>query len=157
MVAGRKEKEVGITFVIPGPPKGKARARTFYNPKLKRMQSITPDGTVLYENLIKTSYIEAATEEAFKGYFDKEPLSVAITAVYDIPKSAGKKKTAMMQEGIQRPCKKPDIDNIAKVVCDALNKAAYGDDTQICDMYLRKRYTREGESPQVIVTISGAD
>ena len=133
---------MGITFVIPGPPKGKARARTFYNSKLGRMQSITPDGTVLYENLIKTNYTEVAEDEDFKGYFDKEPLTMAVTAVYEIPKSTSKKKVKLMQEGLERPCKKPDIDNIAKVVCDALNKVAYGDDTQICDMILRKRYTR---------------
>ena len=120
---------MGITFVIPGPPKGKARARTFYNSKLGRMQSITPDGTVLYENLIKTNYTEVAEDEDFKGYFDKEPLTMAVTAVYEIPKSTSKKKVKLMQEGLERPCKKPDIDNIAKVVCDALNKVAYGDDT----------------------------
>ena len=51
-----------IVFKVPGPPKGKARARTFYNPKLGRMQSITPEGTVLYENLIKTSYLQKAKE-----------------------------------------------------------------------------------------------
>lgn len=148
---------MGITFVIPGPPKGKARARTFYNSKLGRMQSITPDGTVLYENLIKTNYTEVAEDEDFKGYFDKEPLTMAVTAVYEIPKSTSKKKVKLMQEGLERPCKKPDIDNIAKVVCDALNKVAYGDDTQICDMILRKRYTRKGENPHVIVTVSNTE
>ena len=47
-----------IAFTVPGPPQGKARARTVYNPKLKRSISYTPDNTVLYENLIKTRYLE---------------------------------------------------------------------------------------------------
>lgn len=37
-----------IAFTVPGPPQGKARARTVYNPKLKRSISYTPDNTVLY-------------------------------------------------------------------------------------------------------------
>jgi len=43
---------------------------------------------------------------------------MAVTAVYEIPKSTSKKKVKLMQEGLERPCKKPDIDNIAKVVCE---------------------------------------
>ena len=42
-------------------------------------------------------------------------------------------------------------------IARALNKVAYGDDTQICDMILRKRYTREGENPHVIVTVSNTE
>lgn len=42
-----------IKFTVPGQPQGKARARTFYNGNMGRMQSVTPEKTVLYENLIK--------------------------------------------------------------------------------------------------------
>lgn len=49
-----------VSFHVPGKPQGKARARTFYNPNLGRHMSVTPDNTVLYENLIKTMYIHAA-------------------------------------------------------------------------------------------------
>ena len=113
---------MGIWFKVPGPPKGKARARTFYNPKLGRMQSITPEGTVLYENLIKTSYVQRAQACNFKGYMNKEPIHMYIEAVYEIPKSTSKKRRLLMEEREELPCKKPDADNIAKVICDALNK-----------------------------------
>ena len=46
-----------IHFTVPGPPKGKARARTVRT-KDGRTFSYTPDGTVLYENLIKTCYYQ---------------------------------------------------------------------------------------------------
>lgn len=42
-----------VSFQVPGKPQGKARARTFYNGRLKRSMTITPENTVLYENLIK--------------------------------------------------------------------------------------------------------
>lgn len=142
---------MGIWFRVPGPPKGKARARTFYNPKLGRMQSITPEGTVLYENLIKTCYMEKAQKEKFEGYFNKEPIHMMIIATYEIPKSTSKKKRHMMEVGELLPCKKPDADNIAKVICDALNKVAYGDDTQICSLKVDKRYTRADKEASVLI------
>ncbi len=144
---------MGIWFRVPGPPKGKARARTFYNPKLGRMQSITPEGTVLYENLIKTCYMEKAQEEKFEGYFNKEPIHMMIVATYEIPKSTSKKRRLLMEAREELPCKKPDADNIAKVICDALNKVAYGDDTQICSLKVDKRYTRADEEASVLVCI----
>lgn len=54
-------------FVIPGPPQGKARARTFYNKSLGRSVSMTPEKTVLYENHIKTCFLEAGNTRWFEG------------------------------------------------------------------------------------------
>ncbi len=141
-------------FSVPGKPQGKARARTFYNPSLHRMQSITPEKTVLYENLVKTCYQNQADKEEFSGYFDKEPLRIYITAMFDVPKSASKKKKQAMFEGRELPCKKPDSDNIAKVICDALNQLAYADDTQVCELTVKKRYISDADAlPEVVVEI----
>ena len=135
-------------FEVIGPPQGKARARTFYNPKLGRSQSVTPEKTVLYENLVKQSFLEAKENET---YFEKEPVSVRILALFPIPKSTTKKNRRRIAAGELRPTKKPDADNIAKVICDALNGVAYGDDTQVVELTVGKRYTEE--APRVIVGI----
>jgi Holliday junction resolvase RusA-like endonuclease len=137
-----------MIFTIPGKPTGKARARTFYNPRLGRTQSVTPKGTVSYENLVKTCYMQA---EDRKEWLDKEPLTVYITAYFDIPKSTSKKKRQQMIDGELMPTKKPDIDNIAKIICDALNGVAYKDDTQVVELIMRKKYT-DG-LPRVMVGI----
>ena len=129
-----------MQFTIPGPPQGKARARTVYNKFSGRVMSYTPDKTVLYENLIKSAY-EAALDRV--AYIDKEPLTMFITAYFDIPKSTTKKNRALIDEGKLLPTKKPDIDNIAKVVCDALNGLAYRDDTQIVRLIMDKKYTND--------------
>ena len=47
--------------------------------------------------------------------------------------------------------KKPDVDNLAKIVLDSLNKIAYDDDAQVCRLLVEKRY---GETPQVLVRLS---
>ena len=134
-----------ICFEIPGKPQGKARARTFYNSKLGKMQSITPENTVLYENLIKHCYLETKCEP----FLDKVPLEVEITACFPIPKSATKKDRERIKLMEYYPTMKPDADNIAKVVCDALNGLAYKDDAQVIDLTVHKRF---GDS-KVIVKI----
>lgn len=48
--------------------------------------------------------------------------------------------------------KKPDADNIAKVICDALNGIAYADDSHIINLMINKKY---GENPGVHVSIWG--
>lgn len=136
-------------FVIDGKPQGKARARTFYNPKLGRVQSITPENTVLYENLVKQSFVQQAREDA--RWFNKEPLAVYITAFYPIPASTTKKDRQLICTGRLFPTKKPDADNIAKVICDALNGVAYGDDTQIIKLSIVKVYTEKHPRVQVYI------
>lgn len=45
-----------MKFVIEGRPQGKARARTFWNSRTGKMQSITPEQTRSYEDLVRWSY-----------------------------------------------------------------------------------------------------
>jgi Holliday junction resolvase RusA-like endonuclease len=149
-----RRKGEHLKFKVPGAPQGKARARTYCDRRTRRMKSITPEKTVLYENLIKTSYINAAEKSKFKGYFNKEPVKVSILAVYPIPQSKSKKMKKEMEYGTILPTKKPDADNIAKAICDALNGVAYGDDAQICKLCVSKRYQAlEGCTPYTLVEV----
>ena len=145
----RQQKKKAAYFVIDGKPQGKARARTFYNPKLGRVQSMTPENTVLYENLVKQSFVQQAGKDA--RWFNKEPLAVYITAFYPIPASTTKKDRQLICSGKLFPTKKPDADNVAKVICDALNGVAYGDDTQIIKLSILKAYTEEQPRVQVCI------
>lgn len=127
-----------VTFQVPGKPQGKARARTFYSPSAGRHMSHTPDRTVLYENLIKDQFLNHA--DGF--YLEREiPVALRIVARFLPPKSAAKKKQQQMLGGEILPLKKPDMDNIVKVVADALNGVAYHDDTQIVLVSAKKAYS----------------
>lgn len=134
-----------IKFSIPGQPFGKQR------PKFSRVgqyvNTYTPDETVSYENLVKLMYQQAAKGRMFP---DGAMLDVRIIAYYEIPKSTSKKKQKLMLEHKMRPTKKPDWDNIGKIVCDSLNKVAYHDDSAVVDAQVRKFYS---EKPRVDVTI----
>ena len=48
----------------------------------------------------------------------------------------------MLKDAIS-PTKKPDIDNIAKIILDALNKIAFKDDNQITKIEIEKKYAEE--------------
>ena len=75
-------------------------------------------------------------------YIDRgEPVTLRIIARFLPPKSVSNKKQREMIEGDVLPLKKPDMDNIIKVVADALNGVAYHDDTQIVSVIAKKVYS----------------
>ena len=138
-----------IKFSIPGNPFGKQRPRVVHRGSFSK--AYTPEKTVNYENLVKVMYQQAAKGRMFS---DDAMLDVRIIAYYDIPKSTSKKKRRLMLEHKIRPTKKPDFDNIGKIVCDSLNLIAYHDDSAIVDAQVRKFYS---ENPRVDVTIRRID
>lgn len=121
-----------MKFIIPGEPKAKGRHRT------TKTHSYTPDSTVLYENWIKQCYLQATDKERLEGQIEAH-----IKAFFSIPKSTPKSKRELMLSGAIRPIKKPDWDNVGKVVCDALNKMAYSDDSGIVTGVVEKWYSDE--------------
>ena len=137
-----------IVFTVLGAPQGKGRPRfTTYG---GHAHAITPQNTVLYENLIITEYRRQIGSFRFDDY---DIIQMVIFAYYPIPKSTSKKKRQDMLAGILRPIKKPDMDNVMKVYADALNGIAYRDDTQIVDAYIKKLYS---ETPRVKVVLRKA-
>lgn len=134
-----------IRFTIPGKPFGKQRPRVVNRGKFST--AYTPKKTVQYENFVKLYYEQAAHGEMFP---EDAMLDVRIFAFYEIPKSTSKKRRADMLANKIRPTKKPDFDNIGKIICDSLNLVAYHDDSSVVDAQVRKFYS---EQPRVVVSI----
>lgn len=130
-----------IEFEIPGEPRGKGRPRF-----ARSGHAYTPSETVAYEKLVRACWYKAAG--AIKP--DDRPIELEIVARYGVPKSISKRRRAEMLAGEEVPMKKPDYDNIGKIVTDALNKAAYEDDKQVVRAYVNKIYS---ESPSVTVRV----
>jgi Holliday junction resolvase RusA-like endonuclease len=61
-----------------------------------------------------------------------------------IPASYSKKRSAACLDGSERPCKKPDIDNIVKAYLDSMNGIVYKDDTQVVSLHATKVYGTVG-------------
>lgn len=132
-------------FTVYGEPQGKARARTVRSGG--KVHSFTPQKTADYEELVRRAWLASGET----GYFNKTPIAVKILAYFQIPKSVSKKKREEMLDDFVRPTKKPDADNIAKIICDGLNGIAYGDDAQVVDLEVTKYWT-DGDA-RVEVTI----
>ncbi|KOY64216.1 RusA family crossover junction endodeoxyribonuclease [Clostridium sporogenes] len=133
-----------MKIVIDGKPMGKQRPR--FNGKTGSVH--TPSKTVNYENWVKLCYQQQCKGEKLTG-----KIAASIMAYYPIPKNTSKIKKNYMLLGIERPTKKPDVDNIAKVILDSLNSFAYDDDKQIVTCGISKWY---GEDPRVEVILEEA-
>lgn len=129
-----------VEFTIDGEPVGKARPRM----NTRTGKAYTPDKTRMYEDYIKLLY-RSQIKHYFEGY-----IRLSIKAFYGVAKSDSKKKKEDKLSNILRPSKKPDIDNIVKLIADGLNNIAYKDDTQIVEMQAMKFYS---DKPRVEVTI----
>lgn len=99
----------------------------------------TPTRTKDYERLIQQYFlIKYPHHEILTNR-----IAVEITAYMKIPKNTSKQKEKEMLDGIVSPTKKPDIDNIAKSILDALNKFVFKDDNQVSKISVEKRYGKE--------------
>lgn len=122
-----------ITLTIPGEPKGKLR------PKWSPVGTYTPKKTVEYETYVRELFVIK--------YPDFVPLEgslrLYLIAYQMIPKSFSKKKLALIEEGLLKPSKNPDFDNILKTVVDALEKVAFRNDNQFCSALIEKEYSKK--------------
>ena len=119
--------------VVEGTIKGKAR------PRHGKSGVYTPTDTVSYENWVKTCY-----QQQDRRYLEGS-IKATITAYYKVPKSYGKKRVQAIREGLEHPQKKPDIDNVGKIILDSLNKIAYADDSQVTELVIKKIFTEDLE------------
>ena len=61
-------------------------------------------------------------------------------AYFSIPKTTKKSEISLMLDNQISPTKKPDIDNIVKIVLDSMNRIAFKDDNQITKLEVEKKY-----------------
>lgn len=120
-------------IVVEGKIKGKARPRVFNG------HAVTPKDTVTYENWVRLNYKEQC------GKYLEGSIRARIIAYYKVPKSYSKKRVQAITEGLEHPIKKPDADNIGKIILDSLNDIAFHDDSQIVELIVIKRWTQEME------------
>ena len=117
---------------------GKERPR--YSAKTKRMYTPT-----------KTSSFEEKVQWAFKGKYNiqsepsKKEFKVKITAYFKPAESLSKKKKQELIDGEFGFLHRPDVDNLAKSILDALNGLAYKDDSQVANLLVFKQYGAENK------------
>lgn len=129
-----------VKFTIPGIPIPKAR------PRVVRGHAFTPKKTKDYEALVKDVYRLTVGE-----YLGDSAIVAAIDLYFPIPESYSKSKKRRIAEGEIKHTKRPDVDNCAKAILDALNEVAYRDDSQIVESRITKHYAIDGETRADVV------
>lgn len=139
--------DLEISFFVPGKPQGKARPRF-----TKDGHAYTPRDTVEYQGLIAAKYWEALTKSGQSLTTEAKAAHIEIEIQAGFPVAASDSKKTQLQKlsGRIRPKTKPDLDNVAKAVLDALNDFAYCDDSQVIRLTVSKRYS---DIPGLLVTV----
>lgn len=122
-----------VDLFIPGEPQGKQRHK--WSPH----GTYSPKKTVNYETYIKELFAVKYPDFVLV----EDVLEIVLTAWLMIPTSGSKKKRAMMESNELRPGKRPDVDNLIKIVMDALEKLTYKNDAQIVSAKIDKYYSNK--------------
>ena len=128
-----------MTFDVWGKVRGKGRPRF-----ARGGHAYTPKATRDYERAIREAFENAPERppEPFSG-----PIAVCIMTYRQLPKSTPKSVTS------EPDTHKPDVDNVAKIVLDALNGVAWLDDAQVTSLTVAKLdRTRDPERLSVRIT-----
>lgn len=144
-----------LKIIIPGEPASKARPR--FSRTTKGVRTYTPTKTLKYEELVRYHALAERQKIGIKPI--AKQMRLQIKAYFSIPKSYSKKRKEMCLVGDVRPTKKPDGDNVAKIVLDGLNpkmkvdrrlhkavclhEGLYLDDKQVVDLIVEKWYAEE--------------
>lgn len=133
-----------FTLEINGTPVGKGRPRF-----TSRGVAFTPRPTRVAENDIRLAWRAALSPRLP----DDAPIAMYVWLFHERPKSHLKADGSLSALGRRTPfaIRKPDVDNSAKLVCDALNGLAYRDDAQITDLFVCRRWS---DVAQTIVVVA---
>jgi Holliday junction resolvase RusA-like endonuclease len=126
-----------VHFQVEGIPIGKGRPR--FRRTKNFVQTYTDSKTAAWEETIKTVAKSAMGDTPPL----ESPVSVFVYFGLPVPSSYSKKRTTACLEGREAPSKKPDLDNMAKAVLDAMNGVVFKDDSQIINLHLKKVYSIE--------------
>ena len=133
-----------ITYMVYGEAVGKGRPR--FARRGNHISTYTPEKTKTYEDEIRMM------AKAAMGSSEplETPVSVYIYISVGVPASFSKQKRKDALANIEKPMKKPDIDNSAKCHLDAMNGIVYLDDKQVVNLHVTKVFA---ETPCVQVMV----
>ena len=129
-----------IEFTVPAIPVAQPRARaTAINGRARMYEASSKHPVHAFKATLRL-----AAAEAYKGPPLEGPLSAQILFVFP-----------MKSQRIRKPkATKPDCDNLAKSVLDALNGLMFGDDGQVVRLEVEKWHANGMEQPHVRIAIS---
>lgn len=130
-------------FRVVGQVVGKPRPR--FNRMGTKVRTYTPKNGERFEELVRSSYMAQC------GEMHKGAVKVEIAYRRVLPKSRPKKVESELD------LFKPDVDNVAKAVLDALNGVAFEDDKDVVSLKVEKLPRVRMDQDELHVIVSDAD
>lgn len=131
-----------VKFTVPGQPVPQGRPRFTTKPFVR---TYDPPKSAKYKRKVKRFAEKVAPDKPLQGELYAEVLIYKETL-----KSFSKIKKAAAEARTLRPTTKPDVDNYAKGILDAVKGIIWEDDGQVVDLVTRKFYS---EIPRAEITI----
>jgi Holliday junction resolvase RusA-like endonuclease len=137
-----------IFFTVYGEPVAQGRPR--FAMRGNHVMTYDPEKSQLYKDTVYSIALQNKPKELMQG-----PIVLTIKCHRGIPKSilSSKKKLGKAMSGELRPTTKPDVDNYAKGIKDALKGVIWQDDSQVVSLTVSKHYSI---TPRVEIEISEA-
>lgn len=132
-----------VCLVIPGQPVPQGRPR--FARRGNFVSTYDPPESKKYKKHVQYHAKKAAPEKLLEG-----ALVVEVWVYKKSLKSFSNQKRVDAEAGILRPTTKPDADNYAKGILDALKEIIWKDDGQVVDLIARKYYS---EKPRVEIRV----
>lgn len=137
-----------MKLVIYGKPATKGSSRAF--PRRSGGITVLPDNRPAlkaWETIVR----DAAQAEATiaEGTLATGPMLARATWWLGRPKGHLTSKGEIRNGAPHYPIAKPDLDKLARAIFDALKGVVYGDDAQLVELQLRKRYADHGAAPRL--------
>ena len=127
---------MSLTFSVPGEPVPQPRPRVSTRGGFARAYVPAKHPVHAYRQSLAAAAVAAGLSET------GEPLNVVIDAVFERPKSHVR-KSGVRADAPRLP--RPDVDNIAKAVLDALQDVM-GDDSLVARLVVEKSYGQEART-----------
>lgn len=145
---------IDIRFVVDAVPVAQPRQRhkVVKGPGGIYVQNYTPkkDPVNAFKDLVHLAAAGSVMRLMANGGMLTGPLQARLIFVMPRPKKLGKGQRVPYQ-------RKPDLDNLAKSLLDALSGRIYVDDRQVCRVFKEKWYAASEEKPHVEVEIAPMD
>lgn len=136
-----------LTFTVEGEPRACARPRFTVVKGKPRAYKHKDDAD--FQRFVTTSARNAMLKQNRRDLF-RGPLSVYIRFNYPALKS----RRAGLRGATLPKTSKPDLDNLAKSILDAMNEIVFRDDAQVSRLEVEKFRLPTGEPAQTVVRVS---
>ncbi len=130
-----------VVFTVYGKAEPQGSARAFMPRKGGRFPTVTSDNPKLKGWRKDVARACPRPRELMKG-----PVRLMVAFYLPRPKALRARPTPHT--------KKPDVDKLARGICDALTQVVWEDDSQVAQMKVTKEYAGVGESPRAVIVVT---